>query len=293
MTSTAPESTLCWINGLRRDPDAPLLNVRDRGFTLADGCFETMRAYGGQIFRLDAHLARLADAAVQLEIPFASHIDDAIADAARVLRETGRDAAIRLTLSRGVGSGLLPASDPPPAATSVLIVEPIGARGAVARGIRARVASGRRNEHAATAGLKTLAYADAVAVLLEARAHGADDAILLDTAGHVSCGTASNVFLIIRGVVHTPPIGCGILPGITRATVLEILGTLDVPVLQAPIPDSALAIADEVFLTSSLREIAPVVACDGREIGAGVPGPITTQVVQAFGELTRGAGRLA
>jgi branched-chain amino acid aminotransferase len=283
----------CWVNGHPMDPGAPALSVSDRGFTLADGCFETMRAYGGVVFQLDAHLARLASTAERLGISVPPHLDATIADAVRVLRASRADAAVRLTLTRGSGSGLAPSSLAPP--TTVLLVDRLPAavtQPPTARdrhGLRLHLASGRRNEFAPTAGLKTLSYTDAVIALAAARAAGADDALLLDTEGHLSEGSASNVFLVIRGVIHTPPLSCGVLPGITRAVVIDCLRQLDLPLEESPIPSSALSAADEIFLTSSLREIAPVVSVDHRPVGLGAPGPVTVRLLEAFRRLVREA----
>jgi branched-chain amino acid aminotransferase len=276
---------LCWVNGLRVDPTGPALSVWDRGFTLADGCFETMRAYGGTIFRLDAHLARLAATAERLAILVPPHLDATIADVARAVWAERADATVRLTLTRGVGSGFATETGGPP--TTVVSANWLKAIHAdlYTRGLQVRIADGRRNEFAPTAGLKTLSYTDAVIALAAARAHGADDALLLDTEGHLSEGSASNVFLVIRGVVHTPPLRCGVLPGITRAAVLEILAGLDMPIEETPVPAGAVLVADEMFLTSSLREIAPVTGVDGRPVGTGTVGPITDRVRAAFQQL--------
>jgi branched-chain amino acid aminotransferase len=276
---------LCWVNGHRVDPSAPALSVSDRGFTLADGCFETMRAYAGVIFRLDPHLARLAATAERLGIPVPPHLDETIAQAVRALQADGTDASVRLTLTRGIGSGVAPRAAGPP--TTVLFVNhlPLFPADVYARGLSARIAEGRRNEFSPTAGLKTLAYTDAVVALSAARATGADEALLLDTERHLSEGSASNIFLVIRGVVHTPPKSCGALPGITRAAVLEILAQLDIPVEESPIPASAIAAADEIFLTSSLREIAPVTAVDGRPVGTGAVGPLTVRATESYRQL--------
>jgi branched-chain amino acid aminotransferase len=146
--------------------------------------------------------------------------------------------------------------------------------------ISVRTASGRRNEYAMSAGLKTLSYTDGVLALVEAAAKGAEDAIFLDTEGHVSEATASNVFLVKNGAVRTPPVSCGAFPGITRSVVLDLLAGMRVSVSDDPVSPAELAEADEVFLTSSVREIAPVDTVDGRSLKA--PGPITTAVMGAY-----------
>jgi len=282
---SADEQPLCWVNGLRVDPRMPAVSVSDRGFTLADGCFETMRAYSGVIFRLDAHLARLYATADQMGIPVPPHLDETVSDARRAVRASHTDAAVRLTVTRGIGSGVAAPTDAQP--TTVLLVGrlPAAHTGLATRGLSARIADGRRNEKAPTAGLKTLAYTDAVVALSAARARGADEALILDTEHHLSEGSSSNVFVVIGDVVHTPPRSCGVLPGITRAAVLDILGRLDIPVDESPIPTSALAIADEMFLTSSLREIAPVTTVDGHRVGKGRVGPLTARLREAYGAL--------
>jgi branched-chain amino acid aminotransferase len=274
---------LCWVNGFRVDPRVPAISVMDRGFTLADGCFETMRAYTGTIFRLDAHLARLASTAARLGLPVPAHLDAAVSDALRELRATRADRAVRLTVTRGRGSGVAPRGDVEP--TTVLLIDHLGPLTSPQQGLRVRVAGGRRNEYSPTAGLKTLSYTDAVVALSAARAQGADDALLLDTEGHLSEGSSSNIFVVIRGVVHTPPAQCGVLLGITRAAVLDILARFDVPVDESPVPAAAAAIAEEMFLTSSLREIAAVTAVDDRPIGSGAIGPVTARVQQAYRQL--------
>jgi len=169
--------------------------------------------------------------------------------------------------------------------TTVLLVDWLRPLPAADLGLRVRIADGRRNEYSPTAGLKTLAYTDAVVALLAVRAQGADDALLLDTEGHLSEASASNIFLVKRGVVHTPPARCGVLLGITREAVLDILARLGIDVDESPLPAAAIATADELFLTNSIREIAPVATVDDRAIGSGAIGPLTARVQQAFRQL--------
>ncbi len=287
-SNTPQWQPLCWVNGFAVDPHAPALSVSDRGFTLADGCFETMRSYRGVIFRLDDHLERLSRTAASLAIPLPPHIDEAVSDAQRALSASRVDASVRLTLSRGVGAGVAPTTGGPP--TSVLLISHLpvfpASMAEGGPGLAVRIARGRRNEWAPTSGLKTLAYIDAVMALAEARAAAADDALMLDTAGHLSEATSSNIFVVFRGIVHTPPLSCGALPGITRRTVLEALADFDIPVDESPIPADALHRADEIFLTSSLREIAPVGSVDGHLVGAGGgAGPVTRRLQAAYRRL--------
>jgi branched-chain amino acid aminotransferase len=271
----------CWVNGRRVDADAASLLVTERGFVFADGLFETMRAFGGVIFRLPAHLDRLAAAAERLQLVCPERLPNLIAEMVAELSAAGADAAIRLTVTRGTVPGLGPPADTR-SVTVVLLAQavPHFAPAIYRTGLTVHIASGRRNEFAMTAGMKTLSYTDSVMALLEARAHGADEALLLDTQGHVSEGAASNVFVVGGGGIATPPLTCGVLPGITRRVVLELLAEHGMPAIERPIEASELAAADEIFFTSSLRGVAPAGAIAGRRLG--VPGPVTRAVMDAY-----------
>ena len=273
-----------WVNGTEMLPNGPSLSALDRGFTLADGLFETMRAQEGVIFRLDAHLDRLCAGARLLGIPLPSGLRDHVAAAARGDGEY-RNASIRLTVSRGVAPpGLAPPLIPEPTVT--IVAHPV-VRPRVLEPIVAAMALGRRNEHALTAAVKTLAYTESVVALAQARATGADDAIFLDTAGHVSGATASNLFAVVDGVLVTPPLACGVLPGITRAAVLELARALGITAVERELAEPELAAASEIFLTSSIREIAPVVRIATTAVGSGQHGSVTVRVVDAYRALVR------
>jgi len=273
-----------WVNGAEMRPDAPAIAALDRGFTLGDGLFETMRAQEGVIFRLDAHLDRLCAGARLLDIPLPGGLREHVATAAR---GTGayRNASVRLTVSRGAAPpGLAPPLIPQP--TVAVAVHPI-VRPRVPEPLVAAMAIGRRNEYARTAGVKTLAYTESVVALAQARAAGANDAVFLDTAGHVCDATASNLFAVIDGTLVTPPRSCGVLPGITRTAVLELARTLGIAAMEREIAEAELALASEIFLTSSIREIAPVVRVAERAVGAGQLGHITVRLVEAYRALVR------
>jgi branched-chain amino acid aminotransferase len=266
----------CWVDGKRVDPASAQIYVTDRGFTLADGIFETMRAYNGAIFRYDDHMLRLSRGAERLGLPRPANLLPTLQQALSELRAARVDAVVRLTISRGSGRhGLMPTRGESP--TVVLFAQELAA---FKTSISVRTASGRRNEYAMSAGIKTLSYTDGVIALLEVAAKGAEDAIFLDTGGHVSEATASNVFLVKDDAVRTPPISCGAFPGITRGVVIELLEDMGIPLGEDPVTPGELAKADEVFLTSSVREIAPVDTVDGRSLKA--PGPVTTALMGAY-----------
>lgn len=277
---------MIWINGTRQPDEGPHISARDRGLTLADGLFETVRVHDGVVFRLARHLARLRHGLDRLGIPEPEGLEATITEA---LRESGpRDASIRMTITRGVGpAGLAPPAEVVP--TAIVAVAPMPAFPAALydEGLRAQVASGRRNEHAPTAGLKTTAYTDAVIALAEAARAGAAEALFLDTEGHCSEATASNLFVWTGRTLLTPPRSCGALPGITREAVLDLAEMLGVPAEERTFGLEVLVGAQEAFLTSSLRGLAPLVAVGPAVIGRGAVGPLTRQLIGSYADLVQ------
>jgi branched-chain amino acid aminotransferase len=282
--------TIVWVDGKRFPSEGAHISARDRGFTLADGVFETMKARNGKVFHLDRHLSRIDGALRRLDIPQPPELREWVDAAIRAAHLP--EASIRLTVSRGVapgGVGVPP--DPVPTVVVTVAPPPAFGTGIYETGLTAHVASGRRNEHAITAGLKTVSYTDAILALIEARRAGADEVLFLDTAGHCSEASASNLFAVIGGTLATPPTSCAALPGITRGAVIEMAAELGVTVDERPFGLDELRDADEAFLTSSLRGIAPFVRVGGQPIGTGTPGAITRRVAAAYAALvTRECG---
>ena len=276
--------TIVWVDGERMPSEGPHISARDRGLTLGDGVFETMRVHNGKVFRLEQHLTRMAGALRVLAIAAPGELRDWVGAAIRGAHAP--DASVRLTVTRGVGPGgvTVPAEQVP---SVIVTVAPPPAFGAVIyeAGLTAHTASGRRNEHSMTAGLKTLSYTDSVAAMIDARRNGVDEALFLDTEGHCSEATASNFFAVIDGQLTTPPTACAALPGITRAAVIELAVDMGLKVDDRPLDPGKLKFATEAFLTSSLRGIAPLVRLDGMAIGTGKPGAVTRQVMTAYAEL--------
>lgn len=272
-----------WVNGERLASDGAHISARDRGLTLADGVFETMRAYRGVVFRLDHHLKRLTHALGALGIPVRQEIEQWVREA---VRGADGDVSIRLTVTRGIGAaGVAPPSDVQPTVIVTINPPPVFPASVYELGLSAHVASGRRNERAMTAGLKTLAYTDAVVALLEAQRAGADEALFLDTETHCSEATSSNLFLWTGNALVTPPVSCGALPGITRAAVIELARGLSMRTQEHAFRLDELLIAEEAFLTSSLRGLAPLVRVDAHPIGGGLPGAVTRQLAEAYATL--------
>jgi branched-chain amino acid aminotransferase len=278
------QAPIVFVNDERVGVDDSHISARDRGLTLADGLFETMRARCGVVFRLDRHRARLRAGLEVLHIAEPTRLWQTVEHAVSIAGAT--DLSIRVTVTRGPGpGGLTPPVDVPPTVIVTVSPMPRFPTETYTRGLRAVIASGRRNSRSSTTGVKTLAYTDAVVAFLEAQQAGADEAIFLDEDDHCSEATASNLFVHVDGRLVTPPLSCAALPGITRATVLELAAADGIPAAERAFALGELDAAQEVFLTSSLRGLAPVTSIGGRAVGSGSVGPITSQLTTAYSAL--------
>jgi branched-chain amino acid aminotransferase len=193
------------------------------------------------------------------------------------------EAAIRVTVTRGAGA----AGVTPPAAVSPTTIVAAGPlpdfpASVYEEGISAHVASGRFNHRGMTSGLKTIAYTDAIVAMLEARRNGADEALFLDGDSHCCEATSSNLFVWTGRALMTPPLSCGVLPGITRGAVIELAQELGLPVEEDAFGLDQLLASPEMFLTSSLRGLAPVVRVGAVAIGSGTPGVVTNRLRDAY-----------
>jgi branched-chain amino acid aminotransferase len=269
-----------WVDGRLVAADAPALVVGDRGFQLGDGVFETLRVRRGVAIELGLHLARLRGGLDALAIPLPwSDAELAAAIDAVVAANAPADAAVRLTVSRGAPSsrGLLPASWRDLRPTVVVQAWPHVplAAAVLASGVRAIVATGRRDPTHPLATVKTISRADHVQAKLEAELAGADDAISLTLDGHVAEATTANVAIVIGSRVLTPPLAAGILAGTTRDWLLRPDGaaTLGLVAVEAWFTPDDLLAADEALLCSSVAGFQPIVALDGAPVAGGRPGP--------------------
>ena len=269
-----------WLDGRLVSDDEPALVVGDRGFQLGDGVFETLRVRRGVAIELSPHLRRLREGLDVLGIPLPLDDDQlAAAIAAVVAANAPDDAAVRITVSRGApsGRGLLPAGWrelPPTVVVQAWRHVPV-AEVVLARGIRAVIASGRRDPAFPLATVKTISRADHVHARLEAELAGADDAITLTLDGHVAEATTANVAIVVGPRILTPPRAAGILAGTTRDWLLRPEGAAALGLAAAEArmtPDDVLA-ADEALLCSSVAGFQPLVSLDGAPIAGGVPGP--------------------
>jgi branched-chain amino acid aminotransferase len=266
-----------WVNGELVPPDEARVSVFDHGLTVGDGVFETCKVVGGTPFALTRHLARLAVSARGMELP-EPDLDLVRRAVQQTLGAAGdlTPARLRITYTAGVGPLGSGRGDHRP--TLIVAVAPQQPRPPSEAVV---VAPWPRNEHGATTGVKTVSYAENVVALAFARRHGADEALFANTAGELCEGTGTNVFVVLDGRLVTPPLSSGCLAGVSRALLLEWCD-----VAEATVPIGALARAEEVFLTSSTREVQPVHAVDGRALPVA-PGPQTQYAAKIFAD--RGA----
>jgi len=279
---------LIHVNGHLVRAAAPAVSALDRGFLYGDGLFETVRAYAGQPFQLQAHLERLAASAAELHIAERLDTEPVARGVAELLDANGlaeADAYIRITLTRGIHTGALtlePAAEP----TVAIIAKPLHLPPPerTERGVALVTASARRNADSPLPRHKTLNYLESLLAKTEAKEAGADDALLLNTRGEVAEAASSNLFIVRDGILATPPLEAAILPGITRGQVLRLATALGIAAAERPIGPAELLEADELFLTNAIVEVLPVRALDRHPIGDGRPGPLTRRLHAAYRE---------
>ena len=267
-----------WVNRSLMASDAPHLSAFDHGLLVGDGVFETLGVYRGVPFAWTRHDARLrrSAAGLGLAVPDRALLRDA---ADTVLDANGIvEGRLRITVTGGPSPLGSERGDGPP--TLIVAAAPARPR----RDAEAVVTvPWPRNERGATAGLKTVSYAENVRALALAHERGATEAVFANTRGELCEATGSNVFVVVDGVVCTPPPAAGCLLGVTRALVLEIGADAGVPVEERTLPLEALAAGEEAFLTSSTREVVAIAAVDETRLVA--PGTRTRALAQAFSEL--------
>ena len=282
-------ATLVNLNGTLVPPTEAKVSVFDRGFLYGDSVYEVVRTYGGRPFAMDRHLDRLhaSAARIGMELPW----DDAriAAEVERTLAAAGNEESyVRIVATRGAGPiGLDPALAEDP--QLLVIVQPIHLPPpeAYERGVKVQLVGVRRNlREAIDPRAKTGNYLNNVLALREARAHGAYEAVMLDAEGRITEGSTSNLFVVKDGRLITPPSAVGILEGVTRAVLFEVAKEQGIPVEERDVRPADLLAADEAMITSSVREILPVVRVgvngDEYPIGAGAPGPMVRRITDAF-----------
>ncbi len=265
----------------------------DHGFLYGDGIFEGIRAYNGRVFKLSEHISRLFASAksLLLKIPYSpEELASAVIETVRA--NALKDAYIRLVVSRGEGDlGLDPLHCPNPTVIIIadsiqLFPESLYESGlALASSAIRRPAGDVLNPQ-----IKSLNYLNSILAKIEASQRGVPEMVLLNQLGHVVEGTGDNIFIVREQVLITPPLSAGILPGITRAAVMELARGEGLEVREENFTLHDLYNADECFLTGTAAEVIPAISCDGRAIGMGKPGPIAKSVRTLFMHYAREQG---
>jgi branched-chain amino acid aminotransferase len=283
---------LIYLNGRFVPEEQATVSVFDHGFLYGDGVFEGIRAYDGRVFRLEDHVQRLFDSAqaIMLSIPLSQkEMCEAILETLR--KNNLRNAYIRPIVSRGYGDlGLDPNKCPKP--TVIIIAVDWGAMygDLYEVGLTAISVAVRRNSpDSLPPNIKSLNYLNNILAKIEANVKGGNEAIILDSRGLVSEGSGDNIFVIKEGQIFTPHTISN-LKGITRAAVMELAEIKGNPIQEKEMGLFDLYTADEVFVTGTAAEVAPVTKVDGRVIGTGKPGPITKELMAAFKELAMTTG---
>lgn len=283
---------LIYLNGKFVPEEQATVSVFDHGFLYGDGVFEGIRAYDGRVFRLEDHVKRLFDSAqaIMLNIPLTE--DEMCQAILETLRKNNlRDAYIRPIVSRGYGDLGLDPNKCPKSSVIIIAVEWGAMYGDLYEvGLTAVSVSVRRNSpDSLPPNIKSLNYLNNILAKIEANIKGGNEAIILDSRGLVSEGSGDNIFVIKDGQISTPHT-INNLKGITRAAVMDLAEIRGNPIEEKELGLFDLYTADEVFVTGTAAEVAPVTKVDGRVIGTGRPGPITKELMAAFKELAMTTG---
>jgi len=284
------------VNGRVSDQEHATISVFDHGFLYGEGVYETLRTYNGQPFLFDRHMRRLRRSAdrLALGVPLS---DDQIGARFRETIDAARlpgEAYIRILVTRGVGELTYdPAACPTP--SIVVIVKPhvSPAPEIFTRGVRVSLVPVMRNHPSSVSpAIKSNNLINNALAMQHAVREGAFEGVMRNYRGELAELTQSNLFIVKNGAALTPPIDAGLLPGITREFLFELGAEHGIAVNEAVLRDEDLLGADEAFLTSTTRELVPIVKVDDRTIGTGAPGPVTQSLLQRFREaadrLTRG-----
>jgi branched-chain amino acid aminotransferase len=269
-----------WVNGEVVDASTPSIGALDHGVTVGDGAFETCKVLDGVPFALARHARRLDRSMAGLGLPTADHSVIEAGIKAVLAGEPIAFGRLRYTVTAGAGPLgsdrdaspltyiVTAAAQPPNPDTGKLVVVPW-----------------TRNERSATAGLKTTSYAENVVALAYAKERGGVEALFANSLGNLCEGTGSNVFVVVDGDILTPDLASGPLAGVTRELVIEWCREEGLTVRVEPLPMSILDRAQEVFLTSSVKDVMGVNAIDDQLIAA--PGPVTAGAIEIFARLSR------
>ena len=269
------ESVQIWLNGRVLPALEARLSPFEHGLLVGDGVFETLAVRKGRVIGLREHWQRLVRSCATLGLTAMDEAEFADAIAAAVRANGLDDARVRVTQTSGDG--------------------PLGSDRGAGKGTRLVAATPlnswppsekvclvpwTRNENGALAGVKSISYAENVIALAEAKRRGCGEALLANTRGELCEGTGSNVFVVVDGQLHTPPLASGCLAGVTRLLVLQACAAAGIDCAETALPAGVLTRCEEAFLTSSTRDVHPIAEIDGRALTA--PGPLTRAVQAAY-----------
>ena len=274
-----------FLNGKFVPEAEAVVPLNDRGFLLGDGLFETLRVANGKTFRFAQHLERLARGAefLKIQLPFTPRELQKFAGQLIAQNELS-EAALRVTLTRGAGArGYSPKNSGAP--TLALTLHPLPPQNPDEPEQWSLMTSSFRIPAGdALASFKTTSKVLNVLARAEAEEKGADEALLLNTNGEVAETAGGNLFWVYQDQVCTVPTGRGVLPGITRAVVLEICQTLGLATNKRIVKPEQLRNAEGIFVTQSALGIVPVAAFDGLPVA---PSPLVDQIASAYDEMLR------
>jgi branched-chain amino acid aminotransferase len=282
-----------WLDGKLVPEEQAKVSVFDHGLLYGDGVFEGIRAYHGRVFKLQEHLQRLYDGAHCLALDIPISMDEMRDVVLHTLRANNlSDAYIRLVVTRGVGDlGLDPRKCPVPTVFCIATKIALYPEALYETGLTLITCSTRRNSPDALNGaIKSLNYLNNIMAKIECTRAGVAEGIMLTTDGYVCECTGDNIFLINGNCLLTPPVYIGNLPGVTRRAVMDLACELGMEVREELFRLQQVYTAEECFLTGTAAELIPVVAVDGRDIGAARPGPQTHRLLEAFRELIKTSG---
>lgn len=286
-----------YINGRITAEVKACVSILDRGLNYGDGIFETIKAASGLPLFLSRHIERLEGgssaiglSAASLRPLMADIKSGAIERLLRTNKLTTGSAYIRVTVTRGIDAGgHLPAKRPQP--TAIIRTKPLDEKTLQRREQKGISAILIRGCVPAIPGVKTLNYLPNVLGISEASRRKADEGLFTDGRDLISEGTSSNLFIVTKGTLKTPPVNgsgdIGVLPGITRGYILELAGSIGMKARETPITVKGLADCDEAFLTNSISGIVPLVSIDGKALGNGRPGPATRALQDIYNSLVR------
>jgi branched-chain amino acid aminotransferase len=273
------------VNGHVTPLDEARVPVLDNGFVFGDSVYEVLRTYGGRPFQSRRHFRRMRASAEGLGIAIPAPDRELLAQVQALLARAGDvESYVRIVVTRGVGNSSYD-FDAVVGPTVVMIqkaLPPIPERH-YTDGIRVSAVDVRRNSpRSLDPAIKSSNLLNNILALRQARARGAEEPVLLNHDGFVAEGASTNVFAVVNGTLRTPPLGAGILAGITREVVLELASSLDIPCQEETLELAELLGADEAFVSSTTKEVLPIRQVDESPIGDGRPGPITRELLEAF-----------